>query len=83
MKFGDAEIKKIEFGYSKKTISIDNDNFEKILLSNKFAYSKNKKTNEKHFIKSKKVEKIRPLVAKPPKMSKYLNEFKQAKYMTF
>ena len=51
LKLGDVEISKMEFYCSKKVIVLNNVDVQKILVSNEFAYGKNKETNEKYFIR--------------------------------
>ena len=76
-KFGDADIKKIEFHCSKKTVNVNNVDVEKLLVSDEFTYGSNKERDAKHFIKYKQVKKIRPLV------SGYRNKFKKNKCISF
>ena len=51
LKLGDVEISKMEFYCSKKVIVLNNVDVKKVLVSNEFAYGKNKETNAKYFIR--------------------------------
>ena len=65
LKFNDFKIEEIMFYCFKKAVMVNNVNVEKILISNEFAYGKNKETNGKYFIRYKNDdEKIGALVVK-------------------
>ena len=82
LKFDDFKIEKIMFYCFKKAIMVNNVKVEKILISNEFAYGKNKETNGKYFIRYKNDdEKIRALVVKLPQMIGYPNEYRKTKYV--
>lgn len=55
-KFGDVQIKKIEFYCSKKAIYENNGDVGKILISNEFAHGKNKEINVNISLDTKKVK---------------------------
>lgn len=77
-------LKKMERCYSKKAINVKNVDVEKILISDEFAYEKNKETDGKYFIRYKKSEQIRPVAIRLPQMSRYLKDkLKETKYMAF
>lgn len=82
LKFGDVEIEKKKFHSSKKIINIHEVYIEKILLSNEFAYAKNKEADLKYFI-GHKTDKNRPLFIVLPEMAKFLHEFEERKHMSF
>ena len=50
--------KKKEFHCSKMVIYVNNLDVKKLLVSDKFAYGKNKETNVKYFIRYKKLKKL-------------------------
>ena len=75
MKFGDTEIGKQDFRSSKTTVDINDRDFNKILLSDKFAYGKNKRKVFKYFIGYKNSEKVNPLYIEPMQMIAYVNDF--------
>ena len=77
-------LKKMERYYSKKAINVKNVDVEKILISDEFAYEKNKEKDGKYFIRYKKSEQIRPVAIRLPQMSRYLKDkLKETKYMAF
>lgn len=59
LKSVDVKIeKKKEFHCSKMVIDVNNLDVKKLLVSDKFAYGKNKETNVKYFIGYKKLKKL-------------------------
>ena len=59
LKSVDVKIeKKKEFHCSKMVINVNNLDVKKLLVSDKFAYGKNKETNVKYFIGYKKLKKL-------------------------
>ena len=62
LRFGHVEIEKREFCSSKKEIDVRDVDIDKILVSNEFAYRRNKETEVKYFTGYKTGKKIRPSV---------------------
>ena len=58
MKFGDTEIGKEDFRSSKTTVDINDKDFNKILISDKFAYGKNNKKYLSISLATKTVKKL-------------------------
>ena len=54
----DVKIEKIKFHNSKEVIQVSDVDIEKILISDEFAYGKNKETGAKYFIGLKTGKKI-------------------------
>ena len=79
MRFGDVKIEKKECHSSKKAVDVKDVDINKILVSNEFAFSKNKKTESKYFIRHKMGKKIKPLFVTVPQISRYLNKVKKKK----
>ena len=80
IKFGDTKIKKQKFHQYKRPISIDNIDFDKIVVSKKVSFDKielNISSATKILIK------IGPLLIFLPKMSTYRRDFDNTKCMTF
>ena len=73
LKFDDTEIEK--FRQYKRPISIDNIDFNKIVVSNKISFDKK---DFKYFIGYKDAKEIRPLCIFLPKMSVYRKDFGKA-----
>ena len=82
MKFGDTEIGKHDFRSSKTTVDINDKDFNKILISDKFAHGKNKQNVFKYFIGYKNSEKANPFCIEPTQMIAYVNGFTGTKYMS-
>ena len=77
--FGDIEIEKHKFRYSKYPININNVGIDKIIISNKVSFAK----KIKYFIGYKNDEKDNTLCTMLPKMSGHTKRFDEAKYMSF
>ena len=77
------KIEKKKFHFSKNPIAIDDLVIDKIIKSDRCAYEKYKKTDAKFFSGCKDGKIIRPLCIKFAKMEKYVNSFKETKYMFF
>ena len=80
IKFDDTEIEKYKFHQYKRPISIDNIDFNKIVVSSKISFDKN---NFKYLIGYNDAKKIRPLCIFLPKMSAYTKDFDKTKCMFF
>ena len=77
--FDDKKIKISDFykNKNKKIFNIDSINVNKILVSKKVSYGKN--NSFKYFIGYNDNDIIRPLFAKLPQMTSYINKFKDKK----
>ena len=79
--FGDKKFDKSNFYKNKKLFKIDNIDVDKILISKKEPYGKEK--SYKYFISYNDNDNIRPLCVKLPKMIGYVKCFDNAKTMSF
>ena len=80
IKFGDIKIKKQKLHQYKRPFSIDDIDVNKIVVSNKVSFHKNR---FKYFTGYKDTKKILPLLIFVPKMSGYRRNFDKSKCMTF
>ena len=80
IKFGDIKIKKQKFHQYKRPTSIDNIDVDKIVVSKKVSFDKNR---FEYFIDYKDTKKIGPLLIFLPKMSAYRRDFDNTKCMVF
>ena len=78
--FGDIKIKKQKFHQHKRPTSIDNIDVDKIVVSKKVSFDKNR---FEYFIDYKDIKKIGPLLIFLPKMSAYRRDFDNTKCMVF
>ena len=79
IKFDDTEIEKHKFHQRKGSISINNTDINKIVVSNKVSFSKK---DFKYFIGYKDGTKL-ACMHLLPKMSVYRRDFDETKYMLF
>ena len=86
-KTGNIEIDKQKFHFCKSSVTINVINIGKILISYEFIYDKNEnnwtKKNFEYFMGLKDGKIIKPFCILAPKMSKYINCFKESKYIYF
>ena len=86
-KTGNIEIVKQKFHFYKSSVTINVINNGKILISYEFIYDKNEnnwtKKNFEYFMGLKDGKIIKPFCILAPKMSKYINCFKESKYIYF
>ena len=80
IKFDDTEIEEYEFHQYKSLISINDIDINKIIVSNKFPFSKQ---DFEYFISYNDAKKIRPLCIFLPKNSVYLIDFDKSKCTSF
>ena len=80
IKFDDTEIEKYKLHQYKSTISIDNIDINKKVVSYKVSFGKK---DFRYFIGYKDAKKIRPLCIFFPKLSAYRRDFDQTKCMFF
>ena len=80
IKFGDIKIKKQKLHQYKRPFSIDDIDVNKIVVSNKVSFDKNR---FKYFTGYKDTKKILPLFIFLPKMSAYRRNFDKTKCMIF
>ena len=79
IKFGEIEIQKQKFHQHKGPISIQNIDFNKIVVSTKVSFGKK---GFKYFIGYKNAKKIKPLCIFLPKMTAYRKDFDETKYIS-
>ena len=77
LKFGDVKIEEKKFHCSKKVIDVRDVDIEKIVVSHKLAYGRNKETDAKYFIGYKIGEKLYHYSFELPKMTGLLNKFEK------
>ena len=81
LRFGNIRIGKRKFHYHKSPYLKDNVDIDKILISNKVSFGKK---GYKYFTGHKDDDfKIKPLLMMLPKMSGYIKNFNEPKYMSF
>ena len=78
--FGDIKIKKQKFHQHKRPTSIDNIDVDKIVVSKKVSFDRNR---FEYFIDYKDIKKFGPLLIFLPKMSAYRRDFDNTKCMVF
>lgn len=86
LNLNDIEIAERMFHSSKSSIALNDVDFHKTLISEKFGNAKNErklKNYFKYFIGYKNNEKVYLLCIRHPQMTGYLNGFKENKYMNF
>ena len=79
-KFADTEIEKSKFHQHKGPISINNIDTNKTVVSNMVSFGKK---DFKYFLGYKDAKQVRPLYIFLPKMSTYIRNFDETKYMFF
>ena len=81
--FDDKNINKGNFYRNKILFQIDNSDVNKIHISEKASYGKEKKKSFKHFTGYNDNNDIRPLCVKPPQMIGYAKYFDSNKTLSF
>ena len=76
--FGENQINKRKFHYTKTPIWINNEDIHKTLVSDKIAFGKK---NYKYFIRYKDGRRISHLCIMLPEMSRYVKMFDETKYV--